>query len=99
MGERAIIRTKDENGLCIYTHWHGYREDIEAILEQCKKKGHVPPDKDSRYGWAALCYEACNMFGVGLGTIGIERFKPNCDYFLDHGIYVIEGWDIIDRIL
>lgn len=97
MGERGLIRTENENGLCVYLHWNGWKEDVEALLKSCEEKGYVSPSEDSRYGWSCLVHEACNMFGAGRGCVGVEVFNPNCDYWLDHGVYVIRGWKIIEH--
>jgi hypothetical protein len=38
MGNRAIITNKDKK-ICIYLHWNGGRDSIEAFLTFCRMKG------------------------------------------------------------
>lgn len=104
MGNRAVITTRKalENGdvansneLGVYLHWNGGRDSVEAFLEYCKLKGYRTPDTDN-YGWARLCQVIGNFFGGGL-SIGIDRCcNLDCNNF-DNGVYIIEGWDIVDR--
>lgn len=98
MGNRAVITTKKEwqsDGIGVYLHWNGGRDSVEAFLEYCKLKGYRAPDSDC-YGWARLCQVLGNFFG-GTLSVGIDRL-----WFLDrdngdNGVYILEGWDIIDR--
>lgn len=98
MGNRAVITSKENfenNGIGIYVHWNGGRDSIEAFLTYCKIKGYRPPDMDN-YGWARLCQTICNYFEDGL-SVGIDTIKNlDCDNG-DNGVYIIEGWEIVDR--
>lgn len=104
MGNRAVITTRKalENGdvansneLGVYLHWNGGRDSVEPFLEYCKLKGYRTPDTDS-YGWARLCQVIGNSFGGGL-SIGIDKCcNLDCNNH-DNGVYIIEGWDIVDR--
>ena len=96
MGNRAVITTK-ERKVGVYLHWNGGRDSVEGFLEYCRLKGYRSPSSDS-YGWARLCQVIGNYFG-GTLSIGIdaytddERMDPG-----DNGIYVIDGWEIVERV-
>lgn len=98
MGNRAVITTEsnfNNNGVGVYLHWNGGRDSVEAFLTYCKMKGYRPPDQDN-YGWARLCQVIGNFFG-GTTSVGIDTVNSlDCDNF-DNGVYIIEGWNIVDR--
>ena len=98
MGNRAVITTKenfDNNGVGIYLHWNGGYDSVSAFLKYCELKGHRSPDTDC-YGWARLCQVIGNFFG-GTTSVGIDTVdKLDCDNW-DNGVYIIEGWKIVDR--
>lgn len=97
MGNRAVITTKENfenNGIGVYLHWNGGYDSVSAFLKYCELKGYRAPN-DS-YGWARLCQVIGNFFG-GTCSVGIDTVnKLDCDNF-DNGVYIIEGWKIIDR--
>ncbi|WP_346685977.1 hypothetical protein [Enteroscipio rubneri] len=96
MGNRAVITTpKREIGL--YLHWNGGRDTIEPLLKYCELKGYRPPSSDC-YGWARICQVMGNFLGgalsLGIGAYSTdENMNPG-----DNGIYVIEGWRIVERV-
>ena len=96
MGNRAVITTP-ERKVGLYVHWNGGRDTIEPLLRYCELKGYRDPAKDE-YGWARMCQVLGNFFG-GTNCVGIgpyttdERMDPG-----DNGIYVIEGWKIVERV-
>lgn len=98
MGNRAVITTKENfenNGIGIYLHWNGGYDSVSAFLKYCELKGYRTPDTDN-YGWARLCQVIGNFFG-GSTSIGIDTVdKLDCDNY-DNGVYIIEGWEIVDR--
>ena len=98
MGNRAVITTKENfenNGIGIYLHWNGGYDSVSAFLKYCELKGYRTPDKDN-YGWARLCQVIGNFFG-GSTSIGIDTVnKLDCDNY-DNGVYIIKGWEIVDR--
>lgn len=98
MGNRAVITTKENfenNGIGIYLHWNGGYDSVNAFLKYCEVKGYRTPDTDN-YGWARLCQVIGNFFG-GSTSIGIDTVdKLDCDNY-DNGVYIIEGWKIVDR--
>ena len=98
MGNRAVITTKenfDNNGVGVYLHWNGGYDSVSAFLKYCELKGYRYPDTDC-YGWARLCQVIGNFFG-GTNSIGIDVVdKLDCDNY-DNGVYIIEGWKIVDR--
>ena len=99
MGNRAVITTQEyltnPDTIGVYLHWNGGRDSVQAFLLYCKAKGYRPPDEDC-YGWARLCQVVGNYFGGGL-SIGIDACaRLDCDNW-DNGVYIIEGWEIVDR--
>ena len=99
MGNRAVITSKEyltnPDTIGVYLHWNGGRDSVQAFLLYCKAKGYRPPDEDC-YGWARLCQVVGNYFGGGL-SIGIDACAHlDCDNW-DNGVYIIEGWEIVDR--
>jgi hypothetical protein len=98
MGNRAVITSKENfenNGIGIYLHWNGGRDSVEAFLKYCELKGYRSPTDDN-YGWARLCQVIGNFFG-GSTSIGIDVVNNlDCDNW-NNGVYIIEGWEIVDR--
>lgn len=96
MGNRAIITTP-ERKIGLYLHWNGGRDTVEPLLHYCELKGYHPPSTDC-YGWARLAQVVGNFFG-GTTSVGVcaytddRKMNPG-----DNGIYVIEGWGIVERI-
>lgn len=99
MGNRAVITTKenwDNDGVGVYLHWNGGRDSVEAFLKYCELKGYRKPTDDC-YGWAYLCGVLTNYFGDGL-SCGIDVLHNlDCDNG-DNGMYIIDGWEIVDRV-
>ena len=98
MGNRAVITSKENfenNGIGIYLHWNGGRDSVEAFLTYCKLKGYREPTSDC-YGWARLTQVIANFFG-GSTSLGVDVVnRLDCDNF-DNGVYIIDGWNIVDR--
>jgi hypothetical protein len=98
MGNRAVITTKENfenNGIGVYLHWNGGYDSVSAFLKYCELKGYRTPDTDN-YGWARLCQVIGNFFG-GSTSLGIDVVnKLDCDNY-DNGVYIIKGWEIVDR--
>ena len=101
MGNRAVITASKSldvaksNDIGIYLHWNGGRDSVEAFLKYCELKRYRSPSKDS-YGWARLCQVIANFFGGG-NSIGIDNCcHLDCNNW-DNGVYIIEGWKIVDR--
>ena len=98
MGNRAVIATKESwrnGGVGIYLHWNGGRDSVEAFLKYCDLKGYRSPSNDC-YGWARLCQVVGNFFG-GSTSVGIDTlWHLDCNNY-DNGVYIIDGWEIVDR--
>ena len=98
MGNRAVITTKENlenNGVGVYLHWNGGRDSVNAFLKYCKARGFRHPNEDC-YGWARLVQIIGNFFGGDL-SLGIDQVnRLDCDNY-DNGVYIIEGWEIVDR--
>lgn len=98
MGNRAVITTRENwknCGVGVYLHWNGGRDSVEAFLKYCELKGYRSPDQDC-YGWARLCQVIGNYFGGGL-SVGIDTIWHLDRENGDNGVYIIEGWEIVDR--
>lgn len=95
MGNRAVITTKDKQ-LGVYLHWNGGRDSVEAFLKYCELKGYRNLDTDD-YGWARLCQVIGNYFG-GEYSLGIDLYDHLDTNNGDNGVYIVEGWKIVDRL-
>lgn len=101
MGNRAIVKPKGED-IGVYLHWNGGIDSVTAFLEYCKLKEYrnFGGKFADGYGIARFCQVVGNFFGGGL-SIGVETdVKETKEYAecIDNGIYIIDGWDIVDRI-
>ncbi len=96
MGNRAVVTTPDRE-LGLLVRQNGGRDTIEPLLRYCELKGFDAPSA-SCSGWAGLCQVLGNFFDDIL-SVGVlpytndEQMNPG-----DNGIYVIDGWQIVDRI-
>ena len=95
MGNRAVITTRDKK-IGVYLHWNGGRDSVEAFLKYCKMQGFRCPEDDC-YGWARLCQVIGNFFGGSL-SIGIDKYEYLDTDNGDNGVYIIENWEIVDRL-
>lgn len=95
MGNRAVIETKSRD-IGVYLHWNGGRDSVAAFLLYCKLRGFRSPEYDS-YGWARLCQVIGNFFGGGL-SLGIDIPSRLDEDNGDHGVYIIENWNIVNRL-
>lgn len=97
MGNRAIITNKDRQ-MGVYVHWNGGRDSIEPLLKYCEMQGFRSPDTDPQYGWARITQVLTNFFPDGL-SVGVVRYSDDKSMNPgDNGIYIIEGWEIVDRV-
>ena len=98
MGNRCVITTKENfesNGVGVYLHWNGGRDSVEAFLKYCEMKGYREPEFDN-YGWARLVQVTANFFGGSL-DVGIDTIDNLDCRNGDNGVYIIQGWKIVDR--
>ena len=99
MGNRAVITTVKKD-LGLYIHWNGGRDSVESFLQYCELRGFRCPEQDD-YGWARLCQVVCNFMGGNGLSVGILPYTTDegmVSYGDDNGVYVIEGWKIVDRV-
>ena len=97
MGNRAVITTRKRD-LGVYLHWNGGRDSVEAFLAYCELRGFRSPDADP-YGWTRLCQVISNFMGAGGLSVGVSRYEGDARMDPgDNGIYVIEGWRIVERV-
>ena len=101
MGNRALIAFKEKESTkkkeevpCIYLHWNGGRDSVEAFLDATKRLG--VRTNDQFYGMARLTQIISNFMG-GTLSIGISNVGDWALDFLDNGIYWVEGLEIYDR--
>lgn len=96
MGNRAIVKPIGKY-YGVYLHWNGGIDSVTAFLEYCKLKGYR--DFNDGYGVARFCQVVSNYFGgtYSIGIEGCDETEESADW-LDNGIYVIDGWDIVKRI-
>lgn len=97
MGNRAVIVGK-ELGQYIYLHWNGGRDSVETFLLYCSlREFRAPPDG---YGWARLAQVIGNYFedGLSVGAYCCNGGDPRELDPGDNGVYIIDGWTIVDRI-
>ena len=94
MGNRAVITTPKKD-LAVYLHWNGGRDTVEPLLKYCELQGYRPPSCDS-YGWARIAQVMGNFFG-GTLSVGIDRYRNLGDQG-DNGVYIIDGWKIVDHM-
>lgn len=101
MGNRAIVLPEGSK-FGVYLHWNGGPDSVKAFLEYCKLKHHRDfggSNRDS-YGLARFCQVVGNFFG-GTCSIGVEAVGSDLEQnaeWLDNGIYVVRGWDVVKRI-
>lgn len=99
MGNRAVITTRENwknNGVGVYLHWNGGRDSVEGFLAYCKLKEYREPEYDN-YGWARLCQVIGNFFG-GDTDVAIDTLNNLDTDNGDNGVYIIEDWEIVDRV-
>lgn len=77
----------------VYLHWNGGYDSVRAFLRYCELKGYRELDKDSGYGLARLTQVIGNFFG---GSCSLGIYNRN-EISVDNGIYIVKGWEIIDR--
>lgn len=102
MGNRAVITTSksidpknDSDSLGIYLHWNGGKNSVKSFLTYCKIHDFRSPSDDC-YGWTMLACVIGNFFGDGL-SCGVDVCsRLDCNNY-DNGVYVIDGWDIVDH--
>lgn len=96
MGNRAVITTRYKN-MGIYLHWNGGLESVLAFLEVCKQQGYRSPERDS-YGWAALTGVITTFFNHTGMSCGIAPYQQLDTDNGDNGTYVIENWEVVERL-
>jgi len=96
MGNRAVITTTEKK-MGVYLHWNGGRDSVEAFLKYCELRKFRSPSHDC-YGWARLCQIISNFFNADVLSIGIDTYDRLDTNNWDNGVYVIDGWQIVDRL-
>ena len=100
MGNRAVITIKEkdvpqEDWNSLYLHWNGGRDSVEPFLHVAKLYG-IRCNSDSSYAIARLSQLIGNYFG-GVISLGVGAYKC-LDTEGDNGTYVVEDWEIVDRL-
>lgn len=97
MSNSAIVKPANSK-IGVYLHWNGGVDSVTAFLEYCKLKGYRNLSVDASYGLARFTQVVANYFG-GDSSIGLQYVADDNDgRYLDNGIYVVEGWDVVKRI-
>lgn len=97
MSNSAVVKPANSN-IGVYLHWNGGPVSVSAFLEYCKLKNYRP--LSDGYGIARFTQVVANFFG-GNCSIGIEANvyeDEKCASGLDNGIYVVDGWNIVNRV-
>lgn len=97
MGNRAIVKPVGKD-IGVYLHWNGGIDSVTAFLKYCELKGFR--EFEDSYGMARFCQVVGNFFGGGL-SIGIDTDiyeNEEAAEWIDNGIYVVKGWNIVRRI-
>lgn len=95
MCNRAIIKPEGKN-IGVYLHWNGGIDSVTEFLKYCELKRFR--SFDDAYGMARFCQVVGNFFG-GTLSIGIEEYvTENDDMYLDNGIYIVKGWNIVRHV-
>ena len=101
MGNRATITTApfNEDSACIYLHWNGGRESVEAFCAAAKELGYRSPGSDETYALARLTGLICTFFDLESDTsIGIGTVRDLLGAGDDNGCFVLGGdWEIVER--
>ncbi len=96
MGNRALIKAKGNTNKAVYLHWNGGRDSVEAFLKYCelrKFRGF-----DDEYGIARFCQVVGNFFGMEGLSLGVMDISEEEDGgYMDNGLYVVDGWEIVGR--
>ncbi len=85
---------KKEEVPCIYLHWNGGRDSVEAFLDATRRLG--VRKNDSSYAMARLTQIIANYLG-GTLSIGISSVGDWALDFLDNGVYWVDELEIYDR--
>ena len=97
MGNRAIVKPEGQD-IGVYLHWNGGIDSVTAFLKYCELRDFR--SFEDSYGLARFTQVVTNFFGGGL-SVGIETgVKETKEYaeWIDNGIYVVKGWEIVRRI-
>ena len=101
MGNRCLIAFKQKESVkkkedvpCIYLHWNGGRDSVEAFLDATRRLG--VRKNDPSYAMARLTQIIANYLG-GTLSIGISSVGDWALDFLDNGIYWVDELEIYDR--
>ncbi|MDI3492001.1 MAG: hypothetical protein PWP11_3278 [Thauera sp.] len=101
MGNRATITIApfDKKNACIYVHWNGGRESVEAFCKAAHDLGYRSPESDPAYALARLTGLIATCFGIDDDTsIGVGTVDELIDAGDDNGCYVIGGrWHVVER--
>lgn len=101
MGNRATITVApfSKDSACIYVHWNGGRESVEAFCAAAKELGYRSPGSDDTYALARLTGLICTFFGLdGDTSIGLGTVRDLLSAGDDNGCFVLGGdWEIVER--
>jgi len=101
MGNRAMISFKEDGqdkqlAPSIYLHWQGGRDSVEAFLAASQTLGIR--GNDATYCIGRMAQVIGNALG-GTLSLGVGCYGNFGTEWLDHGVYWIKDWEIVDREL
>jgi len=102
MGNRAVLVWKDKDGhyddssMGVYLHWNGGRDSIEAFLAYCEMKDLKSPSENVSIGIRNFVDVVAGFFGSNQ-SIYIDKMSDLDQDNWDNGVYVCDGWKIVDR--
>jgi len=101
MGNRAMISYREDGqdkqlAPSIYLHWNGGRDSVEAFLEASQTLGIR--GNDGSYCIGRMAQVIGNWMG-GTLSMGVGCYGNYAVEFLDHGVYWIKDWEIVEREL
>ena len=102
MGNRALIVPKGMENIGVYLHWNGGLDSVTAFLKYCEMRDfrHFGGENADGYGLARFIQVVGNYFGGGL-SLGVQSISDDLEKeaeWLDNGIYIVDKWEIVQRI-
>lgn len=101
MSNSAIVKPINST-MGVYLHWNGGTDSVKAFLKYCEMKDYrdFEGKYSDGYGIARFCQVAGNYFGGNCDIGLVSNVSETEDYAsgLDNGIYIVDGWKIVNRI-
>lgn len=99
MGNQAIIVGENSN-IGLYLHWNGGMDTVKPLLDYCAliaPQGGLG-ERFHNSGLTIITTVMSNFFGNDGGNVDVVSVSGNkSDIPYDNGIYVVDGWEIVER--